>query len=139
MPFQRSRVRRRLIEIKIAVPAAWPNGRMQLQISFRGLPPSDALQQAIAERAAKLEHFYERIASCRVVVEVDGRHKRHGREYAVRIDLKVPGGELAITHERNEDAQVAMRDAFDAVRRKLEDYARTQRGDVKRHSVAKGS
>jgi ribosomal subunit interface protein len=106
---------------------------MQLQISFHGLPHSDALQQAIRERATKLEHFYDRIASCRVVVELAGHHKQHGNQYNVRVDLKVPGSELAVTHEQSEDAQAAVRDAFDAVRRKLEDYVRKQRGDVKQH------
>ena len=51
----------------------------------------------------------------------------------VRIDLKVPGGEIAVTHEHDEDLQIALRDAFDAARRRLEDYARVQRGDVKHH------
>jgi cold shock CspA family protein/ribosome-associated translation inhibitor RaiA len=71
--------------------------------------------------------------SCRVVLELPARHQRKGKQYAVRIDLKVPGGELAVTREHDEDLQVAVRDAFDAARRRLEDYARRQRGDVKRH------
>jgi ribosomal subunit interface protein len=107
---------------------------MQTQISFHGLAHSDALQQAISEWAVKLERFYEHIVSCRVVVELAGHHKQHGNQYNVRVDLKVPGGEIAVTHEENEDAHAAVRDAFDAVRRKLEDYARMQRGDVKRHA-----
>jgi ribosomal subunit interface protein len=110
---------------------------MQLQISFKGLPHSDALHQAIAEKAARLEHYYEHLVSCRVVVETPGRHKQHGKIHSVHIDLKVPGGEVAVTRQENEDLQIALRDAFDAARRRLEDYARTQRGDVKRHSLLK--
>lgn len=106
---------------------------MQLQISFHGLSHSDALQEVIRERATKLEHFYDRIASCRVVIELAGRHKQHGNQYNVRIDLKVPGSEIAVTHEQAEDVHAAVRDAFDAARRKLEDFARKQRGDVKQH------
>jgi cold shock CspA family protein len=45
-----------------------------------------------------------------------------------------PGGELAVTREHDEDLQVALRDAFDAARRRLEDYARGQRADVKHHA-----
>ena len=108
--------------------------QIPLQIAFRGIAHSDALHDAIRKKAGKLERYYERISSCRVVLEVDGRRQRKGKQYAVRIDLKVPGGELAITHEHDADLQAALRDAFDAARRRLEDYARTQRGDVKRHA-----
>jgi ribosomal subunit interface protein len=104
-----------------------------LQISLHGIEHSDALYNAIREKAEKLERYYDHIMSCRVVLELAGRHKRHGKQFSVRVDLKVPGGELAVTREHDEDVQVAIRDAFDAARRQLEDYARGQRGDVKRH------
>lgn len=100
---------------------------------MHGIEHSDALYNAIREKAEKLERYYDRIMSCRVVLELAGRHKRHGKQFSVRVDLKVPGGELAVTREHDEDVQVAIRDAFDAARRQLEDYARGQRGDVKRH------
>ena len=69
-----------------------------------------------------------------VVLGLAGRHKRHGRQFTARIDLKVPGAEIVINKEHDEDVQVALRDAFDAARRKLEDFGREQRGDVKQHS-----
>lgn len=108
--------------------------QIPLQISLHGIEHSDALYNAIRDKADKLDHYYDRIMSCRVVLELAGRHKRRGKQFTVRIDLKVPGGELAVTREHDEDVQVALRDAFDAARRKLEDYARGQRGDVKRHA-----
>jgi len=108
--------------------------QIPVQISLRGIPHSEALQHGIRVKAHKLEHYYSHIMSCRVVLELAARHQRKGKPYAVRIDLKVPGGELAVTHEHDEDLQVALRDAFDAARRKLEDYARVQRGDVKQHA-----
>ena len=104
------------------------------QISFHGIEHSDALHDSIRERAEKLERFYDHIMGCRVVLELSSRHQRRGKQFTVRIDLTVPGSEIAITHQHDEDVQVALRDAFDAARRKLEDYARTRRGDVKRHS-----
>lgn len=107
--------------------------QIPLQISFQGIVRSDALYGAVQEKAEKLERFYDRVTSCRVVLGVEGRHHRHGRQYRVHIDLKVPGGEIAVTHEHAEDIQVALREAFAAARRRLEDYARGQRGDVKRH------
>ena len=111
--------------------------QIPVQVSFHGIEHSDALYNAIREKAEKLDRYYEHIVSCRVVVEVAGRHKQHGKQCVVRIDLKAPGGEIVVTHQHDEDLQIALRDAFDAARRRLEDYARTQRGDVKQHSRPK--
>jgi ribosomal subunit interface protein len=108
--------------------------QIPLQISLHGIARSNALYNAIQEKADKLERYYDRIMSCRVVLELAGRHKRKGKRFSVRIDLKVPGGELVVTREHDEDLQVALRAAFDAARRQLEDYARGRRGDVKRHT-----
>ena len=108
--------------------------QIPLQVSFHGIAHSDAIYNAVREKAEKLGHFYTNIMSCRVVLELAGRHPRKGKQYAARIDIKVPGGEIAVTHEHDENLQIALRDAFAAARRRLEDYARTQRGDVKRHS-----
>lgn len=109
--------------------------QIPLQISLHGIEHSNALYTAIQEKAAKLDRYYDRIMSCRVVLELDARHRHQGRQFTVRIDLKVPGGEIAVTHEHGEDMQIALRNAFDAARRRLEDYARGQRGDVKRHAA----
>jgi ribosome-associated translation inhibitor RaiA len=100
-----------------------------LQISLHGIAHSQPLYDSIRERARRLERYYDRIMSCRVVLELAGRHSQKGKQYCARIDLKVPGGEIAVTHEHDEDPQVAVRVAFDAARRQLEDYARIQRGD----------
>jgi len=110
--------------------------QIPLQVSLHGISSSDALQTAIRDKAATLERYYAHIVSCRVVLELEGRHKRHGRQFSARIDIKVPSGEIAVNRQEDEDLQVALRDAFDAARRKLEDYARVQRGDVKRHAGA---
>lgn len=107
--------------------------QIPLQVSLHGIAHSDALYSAIREKAERLDRYYDHLMSCRVVLELGGRHKRKGKQFNVRIDLKVPGGELAVTREHHDDLQVALRDAFDAARRRLEDYARVQRGDVKRH------
>jgi len=107
--------------------------QIPLQISLHGIARSNALYQAIRGKAAKLDRYYDHIMSCRVVLELAARHQHKGKQFAARIDVKVPGGEIAVTREHDEDLQVALRDAFDAARRQLEDYARVQRGDVKRH------
>jgi ribosomal subunit interface protein len=106
-----------------------------LQISLRGIKHSDALYNAIRDKADKLDRYYVRITGCRVVLDLSAHHKRQGRQFTARIQLRVPGGEIAVTREHDEDLQVALRDAFDAARRQLEDFARGQRGDVKRHTA----
>jgi ribosomal subunit interface protein len=107
--------------------------QLPLQVTYRGMDSSAALDAAVREKAAKLEQFHPHLVSCRVVVEETARHQTKGKPFAVHIDLKAPGGELAVTREHDSDVYVALRDAFDAARRKLEDFARVQRGDVKHH------
>ena len=107
--------------------------QMPVQVTYRGMTSSPAIEDAVRERAAKLEQFHPRITSCRVVIEQPAQHKRKGKEFVVHVDVKVPGGEVAVNRYHHEDVYVALRDAFDAARRKLEDFAREQRGDVKRH------
>lgn len=113
---------------------------LPLQITFRGLPPSDAIESKIRERASHLEVFCDRIMRCHVVVETPHRHHRKGYLYNVRIDLTVPGEEIAINRvpgakSAQRDVYVAIRDAFDAARRKLEEHTRRVRGDVKSHAA----
>jgi ribosome-associated translation inhibitor RaiA len=110
-----------------------------LQITFRGVESSEALERSIRDHAERLEQF-GRITRCRVVVEARHRRHRKGRIVHVRIDLTVPGGDLVVGRDpaedhAHEDASVAIRDAFDAARRRLEDHAREIRGDVKHHAA----
>jgi cold shock CspA family protein len=99
---------------------------------------SPALEATIIDRASRLDRFASHIMSCRVVVEPAGRHHKHGNQFEVHIDITLPEGEVVATREPSEhkeykDIDIAIRDAFDAATRKLEDYVRRQRGDVKAH------
>ncbi|MDP2027358.1 HPF/RaiA family ribosome-associated protein [Sulfuriferula sp.] len=107
--------------------------QIPLQITVRDMPTSAALEDHIREKTAKLEQFYPPLMGCRIVVELPHKHKHQGKLFNVRIDLTVPGGEIVVNRDQSEDIYVALRDAFDAARRKLEDYGRRQRGDVKTH------
>ena len=110
---------------------------MPLDLEFKNMPPSAALEGIIRSKVAKLEQFHEHITGCRVIVESPHRHHHQGRQYHVHIRLIVPGGILVSSHDpggkAHEDPNVAVRDAFDAMRRQLEDYVRIQRGDTKTH------
>jgi ribosome-associated translation inhibitor RaiA len=107
-----------------------------LQITFRGMAPSDAIDAAIRDKARRLEHFYGRVTGCHVIVDAPHRHRRKGEVYRVTVDLTLPGREIVVSREAgrdsaHEDLYVALRDAFVAATRQLEDYVRVRRGDVK--------
>ena len=129
------------------------------QVTFRGLAHDDAVEHDIREHVTWLEQFYAGIVRCRVLIEVPHRHRHDGRHFHVRIDLTVPGGAPIVvshepslhgrmkdvedeTHHKDDETErvhrsvaVAIHDAFDAARRRLEDFAREERGTVKAHDV----
>lgn len=107
--------------------------QIPLQITFHDVSHSEALESHIREKAQKLEQFYSALISCRVVIDQPGLHQSKGKPFNIRIDLTVPGGEIVVDRQKNEDVYVALRDAFDAARRKLEDYGRRQRLEIKTH------
>ena len=112
--------------------------RLPLQVTFRNMDRSPALEVDIEDKTSKLDQFYDHIMSCRVVVEAGHKHHHKGNLFGVSIQLSVPGRDLVVSRNPTEDqahadAYVAVRDAFDAARRQLEDFARTRRGDVKNH------
>jgi len=113
--------------------------QIPVTVAFEGVPESDAVQRAAWEHGAELEKFSDRITSCRVVVARPHHHGRQGALYSVRIDLTVPGEEIVVNREHrfdhaHEDVLVAMRDAFHAARRQLEDHVRRIGGLVKSHA-----
>lgn len=109
---------------------------LPLQISFRGIGASEALRADIHERALRLERHGDSLQRCRVVVELSGKHKRHGRQFTVHIELKVRHGDIAVSRQHDEDIHIALRDAFEAAQRQLDDHLRAQRGEVKAHTRA---
>jgi ribosome-associated translation inhibitor RaiA len=106
-----------------------------LQITFRNFPRSDAVEARIRAKAAKLEEFHPRIMSGHVAVEELDRHRHQGKQFSVRLDIRVPGHEVVIDRDHHEDIYVALRDAFNAAGRKLEEVVRTDRRDVKAHPM----
>lgn len=126
------------------------------QITFRNMESSEHVKEWIRLEAGKLETFYQPIMGCRVAVEVPHRHRRKGAAYGVRIDLTLPGGEIvikraptlarrlaqvrktAVSKQEELDAprknlRIAINQAFQAASRRLQEYARKQRREVKRH------
>src|ERR1017187_1706054 len=131
--------------------------KSQMQITFRNMKRSEEIEGWIRAEAAKLETLYSQLMGCRVAVEVPHRHHRKGSPYHVRIDLTVPRGEIVVKREpslsararqlgerkikKNSEVKIphknlrtAINDAFKAAGRRLQDYARRQRGDIKTHA-----
>lgn len=106
---------------------------LPVQITIRDISNSQALETLIRHRVEKLNHFYNRISSCRVVVELPQKHKHQGKLFNVRIDITVPGREFVVTRKNNQDVYIAIRDAFDAIERRLEEHSRKRHGRVKTH------
>jgi ribosomal subunit interface protein len=109
-----------------------------LEITFRHMDPSPGLEAVVRERAEKLEKFCDQIIGCRVVIESPHKHHHKGNLHHLRIDVTVPDAEIVVQRSpddehAHEDPYVAVRDAFDSMRRQLEDYTRKRRGKVKLH------
>lgn len=111
-----------------------------LQITFRHMSPSPALEARIRGRVEELEQVFDRIVACHVTVEAVNRRQQQAKLFEIRVDLTLPGREIVVGRDpaanpAHEDAHVAVRDAFDVARRRLEDHIRRVRGDVKVHAV----
>lgn len=127
-----------------------------LTVTFPRTKASPWLEAEIEKRFARLKVLFADIVSCRVVVEVPHRHHQRGNRFSIRIELGVPGEDLAITRDSNlhgvakdldeatlakrfdveatrRDVRVVLADAFAAAKRQLTDYAQVRRREVKRH------
>ena len=125
-----------------------------LQVTFRNMAVAPGLEEEVRSRAAWLETFYSEIVGCRVLIEFPHRHRSRGRPVHIRVELSVPGEDIVVNQETtrhftvgdalsdtahktfaglpdHRDVVVAIHDAFDVARRRLEDFARRQRADVK--------
>jgi ribosomal subunit interface protein len=114
--------------------------KLPLQITFRDMEPSDAVEANVREKSAKLDQFSDVIMSCRVMIEAHHQHHHKGNLFHVRIDITVPDDELVVSrepdaHHAHEDVYVAVRDAFDAAKRQLQDYTARRAQKVKQHEA----
>jgi len=116
--------------------------QVPLQLTFRGMAHSDALASHVRLCAQNLEHVFDRVVSCHVVVELAGHHHRHGDRFHVSINLGLPGHEILVGHAPSHDhgpetAYGAVDRVFDDAGRKLKDWVKHQR--MQRHDeLAKG-
>ena len=104
----------------------------EIQVTMRGLQQSEALEARIRERIAKLDTRHPGlITRCHVVAERPHLHRQQGAQFVVRMDIAVPGKDIAVNRDHSEDIYVALREACNAARRQLEQHARLK--DRKAH------
>jgi ribosome-associated translation inhibitor RaiA len=127
-----------------------------LQITYRNVDASEWIDRRIREEVGKLERYYPRIHGCRVLLERAHRRHESGNRFRVRIDLALPGEDIHVSRDPDQhgalkdnevarpakqlelgperkDVAAAIDDAFETARRRLQDFARRQRGDTKIH------
>jgi ribosome-associated translation inhibitor RaiA len=105
-----------------------------VQIEFHQVTHSSALETLIRGKAGKLEHIFPKLMRCHISINREHRYQQQGNSFNVRIRLLVPGDELIVNRDCHEDIRVALRDAFDAARRQLEEYTQKMRREVKHHT-----
>lgn len=111
--------------------------KQPVQVVFRDMEPSDAIEAAVRRRVEHLDRFDPHAMACRVVVDQRHRHRQQGRPFGVSIELTTPGVVVMVDRVEHEEFAVALREAFDAMTRRLEDAVQERRGDEKRHEAAR--
>ena len=105
-----------------------------LQLVAHNTELSASAAADVRERVERLSHYHDRIISARVTIDVPQRRRRSDALlYGIRIDVTVPGGEFVVDRQPRTDLVTALDGAFKAMRRRLQDHSRRQRGAVKAH------
>jgi len=107
--------------------------KIPLEITARNVELTDDMKDLIREKAEKLDRFYDDLIRVRVRVDVPHRSQRSGVFYDVMVDMSVPGNDIIVRREPDEDLHVAIVSSFDTAQRRLKEYAEKQRGEVKTH------
>ena len=113
---------------------------LPLEITWRGVEKSAAMEDHIRQKVQKLERYCDHINSCRIALEEQNHLESGGGKYAVRIDLTVrPGHEIAVRKDfrstnQNDDLNAILAKSFHAAEQQLKELVDRQHGQVKRHS-----
>lgn len=111
-----------------------------VEIHFHGIEKSDALEERVREKVAKLAKHFERMTHCRIVLEAPHRSPQRPKVCQIKIEIGVPGRRpMVVCHEREgshagEELAIAVRDAFEAAARRLDGEATkiAQRSKIER-------
>lgn len=114
--------------------------QVPLEVTYRGVEKTDAIDELVNEKVGKLETVCDRLNSCHIAIEKIHDRPSSGSPYRVRIDMRVPGQEVVAESNPGEGVQynaldAVIRDAFDAARRQLQEITERQRNRVKTHEA----
>lgn len=90
-----------------------------VQITFRSVSYSSAIECLIDKHYNKLKKMYKKINHCRVVIDREQNNQLKGIMFRVNINLTVLGKEI-ISRKQNQNLYVALRDGFGAIEKLLE-------------------
>lgn len=102
------------------------------QVLFRGIEHSQAVEDAVHKRMEKLSRYSDKIQSMKVILEAPHNNHYKGRVYHVGVEALIPNHDIVVAHDHHdrhahEDIYVAIRDAFNAVERRLKAVTAKQR------------
>ncbi len=113
-------------------------------IVFENMDSSDFVRARIGREVARLERFFGRGTSCRVVIRAPAADRAKGGPYSVRVHIEMPGqrsvvvSRLPPARRTLVDPHVAIHEAFKTARRQLQDQVGLLRGEVKVHDEQGG-
>jgi ribosome-associated translation inhibitor RaiA len=99
------------------------------EIHFHGIEKSEAIEDRVREKVSKLEKHCGRMSRCRVVLEAPHRSPQRPKAYKIKIEISLPRRQpIVVCHERegshaHEELPLAIRDAFEAALRKVDDVS----------------
>ncbi len=111
------------------------------EITYRGMKKIPFVDRQIRHKAGKLTRYHDRIVSCRVAVRKEEKKEGAGGLFRVRVIVRVPPGKEVIGRyesgevETNFSPEVAVNEAFEAVRRQLQKIKGKQQGETKFHPM----
>jgi cold shock CspA family protein/ribosome-associated translation inhibitor RaiA len=114
--------------------------QVPLEIAFRDTEHSENIKAEVEREARRLDKFYDRITSCRVTIIGPNKHHRYGVPFKIDIRIALPEHKDIIVSKTHDDVKeheyvaVAIKDAFAAAQRQIEEAVREMRGDVKSHA-----
>jgi ribosome-associated translation inhibitor RaiA len=100
------------------------------EIHFHGIERSEAIEERVREKVSKLEKHFGRMTRCRVVLEAPHRSPQKPKVFQIKVEISLPRRQpIVVCHERegahaHEELPLAVRDAFEAALRKIDDTSR---------------
>jgi ribosome-associated translation inhibitor RaiA len=98
-----------------------------VEIHFHGIEKSEAIEERVQEKVSKLAKHFGGMTRCRVVLEAPHRSPQKPKVFQIKIEISLPRRRpIVVRHERegshaNEELPLAIRDAFEAALRKVDD------------------